>query len=109
MLLFRTEVLLNDLQLERREHKLDLIQNKYGKAYQLYNKENEPHNTNYNRYLNSEKPFSSKLHTNLNENLARALTRAGLRTTATALDTGLPYRRLHSIDGEVTRKLAHMR
>ena len=105
---FRTEILLNDLQLEKKEHKLDLVKNKYSKAYQLYNKENEPQNTNYNRYLASQKPFSSKLNSDMNDNLARALTRVGLKTTAAKLHTGVPYPR-HNIDRGVTRKLAHMR
>lgn len=106
--LLRTEVLLNELQLERREHKLDLVKNKYAssKAYQLYNKENEPYYRNYNRYLPLEKPFSSKLNGDLNENFTRVLTRAGLKTTAAVLNTGP---RVRNIDPEVTRKLSHMR
>ena len=109
--LLRTEVLLNELQLERRDHKLDLVKNKHtsGKVYQLYNKENEPYNTNYNKYLPLEKPFSSKLNSNLNENFTRALTRAGLKTTAVALNTGVPYPRVRNADPLVTRKLSHMR
>ena len=103
-------MLLNELQLEKRE-KLDLVKNKYlsGKVHQVYNDENEPYNVRYNRYMPSEKPFSSKHNSNLNENFTRALTRVGLKTTAAALNTGVPYTRVRNIDPEVARKLSHMR
>jgi hypothetical protein len=96
--------------MERRE-KLDLVQNKYtsGKVYHVYNKENEPSEMKYNRYMPSEKHFSSKLNSDLNENFTRALARVGLKTTAAALNTGVPCSRVRNIDTEVTRKLSHMR
>ena len=104
-------MLLNELQLERKEHKLDLVKNKYtsSKAYQLRNKENELYNMKYNIYLPSEKPFSSKLNNDVNEDFARALTKAGLKNTAAALHTGVLYSRIQNVNSEATRKLSYMR
>ncbi|XP_028402949.1 LOW QUALITY PROTEIN: serine/threonine-protein kinase Nek2-like [Dendronephthya gigantea] len=106
--LSRTEVLLNELQLERREYKLDLVKNRNyvsNTAYQEYNNENEHYDMNYNRYYQLEKAgFSNKY----DANFRKALTRVGLKTTAAVLDTGVRYPRGH-IGTEVTRKLAHMR
>lgn len=107
MFLHRTEVLLNELQLERREYKLDLVKNRNyvsNTAYQECNNEN--YDVDYNRYYQLEKGFSSKYH--VNANFRNALTRVGLKTTAAALDVGLRYPRAHA-SSEVTRKLAHMR
>ena len=83
---------MNELHLERRDHKLDLLKNKHmlDKGYRLYNKENVKL---YDRYCEAENP---KLTSDLGDDFSRALTRAGIQTTVTSLEPSklkrhLPY------------------
>lgn len=116
--LSRTEILLNELHLERRSHKLDLVKNRYilDKGYQLYNKENGEKLAS-NRYLEREKPYVTKLSSDLNGDFSRALTRVGTQPNVAVIKScefksHVPYLRMHNLnqpDVQVTKKVAALR
>lgn len=116
--LLRTEILLNELHLERRSHKLDLVKNRYilDKGYQLYDKENGEKLAS-NRYLEREKPYVTKLSSDLNGDFSRALTRVGTQPNVAVIKScefksHVPYLRMHNLnqpDVQVTKKVAALR
>ena len=100
---------MNELHSERRDHKLDLLKDRrniLGKDYQLYDKENI---NKYDKPELSQKPYLTKLSSDLGEDLTRALARAGIKTRIAGLDSyGTSYERGHGIHQPIIRETKKM-